>query len=238
LIVVSGILVVDKPVGWTSHDVVNKTRNLLGGIKVGHTGTLDPFATGVLVLMLGTATKSASSFSGDRKSYDADVTFGHATDTYDVTGETTETGDPGLIDPARIEAALDHFRGEIQQVPPMYSAKKVRGRKLYELARKGKTIEREPRLVTVSRLDYDLSAFPAILKLSMDCSAGTYVRSIAHDLGQATGCPAHLSALRRTAAGRFTIDQALDFSVVAENNDRDRLSACIQPLPVEQDTEK
>ena len=235
---VSGILVVDKPVGWTSHDVVNKTRNLLGGIKVGHTGTLDPFATGVLVLLLGSATKAANRFSGDWKSYDADVTFGRATDTFDCTGETTETGDPGLIGPPVIESALERFRGDIQQIPPMFSAKKIHGRKLYELARAGKTVDRDPRLVTVSRLDGDFSKFPPVVKLTMDCTAGTYVRSIAHDLGQAVGCPAHLSALRRTAAGRFTVDRALDFNLVAENNDRDRLSSCIQPLSVGTDTEK
>ncbi len=225
----AGILVVDKPAGWTSHDVVGKTRNLLK-VKVGHTGTLDPMATGVLVLLVGNATKLAPLFGDDRKRYRAEVTFGTATDTYDRTGAVIAIGDPSAVSMDTLTGALDRFRGEFEQVPPMYAAVKIGGRKLYDMARRGVTVERSARRVTVHRLEADLAGYPVIV-LDIECSKGTYVRSIAHDLGMAAGCPAHLSGLRRTAAGGYTLDDALDFSAVAACNDAGAILAHLLPAP-------
>lgn len=225
----NGILIVDKPRDWTSHDVVKKTRNMLGGIKVGHTGTLDPLATGVMVLLIGSATKSASCFENDDKRYNAEVTFGTATDSYDSMGSVTATGDPLSVDMDQLKKAVDSFRGNIEQVPPMFSALKVGGRKLYELARKGKTIDRKARLITIHDIRGDYSGYPTI-HLDIQCSKGTYVRSIAHELGEIVGCPSHLSALIRTASGKYTLDDAIDFSrCVSEGNGND-LAEHIRPI--------
>ncbi len=224
-----GILVVNKPAGWTSHDVVHKTRNLLGGCKVGHTGTLDPFATGVLVLLIGKATKKAGRFEQDIKEYQAEITFGYATDTYDLTGAVTETGDPSGIDQTALMCAIDSFRGESYQVPPPYSAVKVSGTRLYKLARQGKTVEVEPRKITVHAITGHLETFP-VIRLELVCSKGTYVRSIAHDLGKKVGCPAHLSALKRTRAGEYTLADAVDFLAVAETSGKSMLEASIRQL--------
>jgi len=213
---INGILIVDKPQGWTSHDVVKKTRNLLGVSKVGHTGTLDPMATGVLVLLVGKATKTAKYFENDRKQYLAEVTFGRATDTYDSTGKTTATGDPTKVDKNNLRAVIARFEGESKQIPPMFSAVKVGGKKLYQLARAGKKVECKPRKIVISRIKHDLSDYP-IITLDIECSRGTYIRSIAHQLGEMVGCPAHLSALRRTASGDYTIKDAVDFLSIVES---------------------
>jgi len=189
---INGILIVDKPQGWTSHDVVKKTRNLLGVSKVGHTGTLDPMATGV------------------------EVTFGRATDTYDSTGKTTATGDPTKVDKNNLRAVIARFEGESKQIPPMFSAVKVGGKKLYQLARAGKKVECKPRKIVISRIKHDLSDYP-IITLDIECSRGTYIRSIAHQLGEMVGCHAHLSALRRTASGDYTIKDAVDFLSIVES---------------------
>ena len=222
-----GILVVNKPAGWTSHDVVNKARNLLGGCKVGHTGTLDPFATGVLVLLIGKATRQAKLFEHDVKGYDAEITFGSATDTYDCTGTVTETGDPGAVDTAAIAREIESLRGVSLQTPPPYSAVKVGGVRLYKLARKGKPAEAQPREITIHEVNGSIAAFP-VVRLQMVCSKGTYVRAVAHELGRKIGCPAHLSALERTRVGDFTLADACDFLTAAKASDATMLAQNIR----------
>jgi len=226
----NGILVVDKPAGWTSHDVVKKAKNLLGGCKVGHTGTLDPSATGVLILLVGEATKQAKRFENDTKSYLAEVTFGFATDTYDSTGTVTETGDPSTVSISELKRTVEGLRGDSLQSPPPYSAVKVSGTRLYKLARKGEMREAHPRKITIDSIEADFSSFP-IVRLDISCSKGTYIRSIAHDLGRKAGCPAHLSALRRTRAGEYTISDAVDFVSAAQTADGTRLAHHIRQLP-------
>jgi tRNA pseudouridine55 synthase len=223
----NGILVIDKPAGFTSHDVVNKVRRILRTKSVGHTGTLDPFATGVLVILVGKATRLAQFLDKSEKEYLATVRFGFATDTGDLTGEMTYAGTgvpPMNLD--ELEAVLAKFRGEIQQKPPMYSAKKIEGKKLYELARKGIEIERKAVPVKISELEAvfdqnaDLSKFQNgnfyrygegsfELDIKVVCSAGTYIRVLAEDLGTEFKVGGHLSALRRTRAGFFEIRQAV-----------------------------
>lgn len=226
---INGILVVNKPAGWTSHDVVKKTRAMLGGVKVGHAGTLDPFATGVLVLLVGSATKHADRFSGQDKEYSAEITFGTATDTYDPTGSVTAEGDPLLVDRKTLMREIGALTGEFDQKPPMFSAVKVGGERLYRLARRGKTVERQPRRVRVEVLRFDLDGYPCVT-LVLKCSKGTYVRSIAHELGVKVGCPAHLSALVRTASGPYMIGDALDFLAIARRNGDTELRAAITPI--------
>jgi tRNA pseudouridine55 synthase len=234
---INGILVIDKPAGWTSHDVVKKVKNLLGGkIKVGHTGTLDPMATGVLILLIGKATKSARLFENDDKRYRATVTFGTATDTYDSEGEITKEEDPSVLNIDTLMTAVDSFRGIIKQVPPMYSAKKVGGQKLYKIARKGKEVKRKPHTVHIKKLDAEYSDFPNVY-LDILCSKGTYIRSIAHDLGEKIGCPAHLSELMRTEAGEHSIDEALDFrEFLSENPTGKELVTHLKPVPTPHET--
>ena len=228
-----GILIINKPAGWTSHDVVNKTRRLLGGVKAGHTGTLDPFATGILILLIGRATRQAIRFEHDVKGYTAEVTFGYATDTYDCTGSVTETGDPSQVDTAALLAAIEQFRGESYQVPPPYAAVKVGGVRLYKLARQGKAAVAQPRKITVHSITSDIGRFP-VVTLEMVCSKGTYVRSIAHELGKKAGCPAHLSALVRTRVGEYSLADAVDFLSAVRESDVELLVRNIRTM---QDTE-
>lgn len=215
------VLNIDKPEGWTSHDVVAKVRRLLREKRVGHTGTLDPFATGVLVVMVGRATRLAQFLAGDVKEYVATVRLGYATDTGDVTGAPltpVESIVPEWSDD-EIESALATLRGEIEQVPPMYSARKIAGRKLYELARRGETVEREARRVTIYEFEAVRNSDDALLSRNEDgtrdmlvrvsCSAGTYVRVLAESLGERLGVGAHLSSLRRTRAGDFHIEDSV-----------------------------
>ena len=223
-----GILIIDKPMGLTSHDVVARVRRILKTKRVGHTGTLDPFATGVLVLMIGKATRLAQFLDKDEKEYEAVMKFGHETDTGDRTGQKRDTGQNHLrervdesefsIDDAAIEAALSKFRGPIQQTPPMYSAKKVDGRKLYELAREGKEIERKPVEVTISKLEAVGSTSEAddLLTIAVACSAGTYIRTLAENIGRELGIGAHLEELRRTRAGKFTILQSYSLDALEQ----------------------
>src|SRR4051812_12385514 len=217
---VKGTLVIDKPAGMTSHDVVARVRRLTGLRRVGHTGTLDPFATGVLVVLLGKATRLLQFLSGAEKEYRAVIRFGYATDTGDLTGRRldSQTQPSETLCAANIESAMAGLRGEIKQVPPMYSAKKVDGRKLYELARRGEEIERAPVSVTISEFVVDEHGGPSLtvrddgtadLKVRVTCSAGTYVRTLAEDLGKRLEMGAHLNALRRTRAGRFSIESAI-----------------------------
>ncbi|MFP2900616.1 tRNA pseudouridine(55) synthase TruB [Corallococcus sp. 4LFB] len=209
-----GVLVIDKPLGPTSFDVVRQVRGLLKVKKAGHTGTLDPMATGVLPVCLGEATKVAGIITEGDKAYDAVVRLGIETDTQDAQGKpTAEAPVPPLTAPL-LEAVLARFRGTFEQVPPMYSAVKVAGKRLYELARAGEEVERASRTVTVHELVLrDFSADR--LTLSVRCTKGFYVRTLAYDLGRALGCGAHLEALRRTMSGPFTLARALPLGDLA-----------------------
>ncbi len=201
------IFAVDKPVGPTSHDVVARIRRASGQRRVGHAGTLDPLASGVLVIALGTATRLLEYLTSDDKTYVADVTFGVTTLTYDREGDVVARTDPVGIDAMVVEAQLDRFRGTIQQRPPAFSAVSVNGTRMYDLARRGSEVEIPVRTVTISSLSLD-NWTPPTARLSVTCTKGTYIRSLAHDIGNATGVGAHLSGLRRTRSGRFGIDEA------------------------------
>jgi tRNA pseudouridine55 synthase len=204
--VVDGVLVCDKPAGMTSHDVVARVRRLAGQRRVGHGGTLDPPATGVLVLALGRATRLLPFLPTEPKRYLATVAFGAETDTLDAAGTVTATADAGGVDEAGLRAALAGFLGPQEQVPPMVSAIKVGGERLYAKARRGEQVERTPRPIVIHELE--LLAFTPgerpLATVEVACSGGTYVRSLAADLGRAVGTLAHLERLRRTAVGRFT----------------------------------
>jgi tRNA pseudouridine55 synthase len=202
-----GVIVIDKPEGWTSHDVVNKVRRIARTKKVGHLGTLDPIATGVLPLVIERATRLAQFYTRSDKIYEGLVRFGWSTTSYDRAGEPTSYQREVTIDPEELERHLEKFRGEILQTPPAVSAKKVEGKRAYELARKNVAVELEPVKVHVYELTV-LSMDGPRVKLRAHCSGGTYMRSIAHDLGLAVGCGAHLEELRRTASGEFEISQA------------------------------
>jgi tRNA pseudouridine55 synthase len=204
-----GILVADKPEGFTSFDVAAITRKAAGTKRVGHTGTLDPMATGVLPLLIGRATMALDLIEDTDKAYTADIQLGSATNTLDRTGEITETSDKKATE-AEFRAAILKFSGEIKQIPPMYSAVKQGGKKLYELARQGKTVERQPRTVTIYKtelIDFDETKQTA--KISVFCSKGTYIRTLADDIGRVIGTFAHLTALRRTKACGFSESDAV-----------------------------
>lgn len=205
---VNGFLLVDKPVGPTSHDIVDAARRALGIRKIGHAGTLDPFASGLLVLAVGNATKEISKFVGLDKAYEATLRLGATSDTMDRTGAVTEQEDCAPVSREAFEAALAKFRGDLEQVPPMYSAKKVGGRKLYELAREGKEIERKPVRVTIHELELLDYAWPTA-RVRTRVSSGTYIRALAHDIGAALGCGAYLEELRRTRVGSFDAKDAV-----------------------------
>ena len=209
-----GFLVIDKPSGWTSFDVVARARRLLGVRKIGHAGTLDPAATGVLPLAVGHATRVLEYLTETDKTYVAGVTFGIKTDSHDRDGAVTAVRDASSLTLERVEQALAGFRGPIMQVPPMHAAIKVNGRRLYELARRGEEIERAPRSVVINSLM--LQAWePPVATLVVDCSKGTYIRSLARDLGAVTGVGAHLSSLIRTRTGPFTLDEAISLDALA-----------------------
>ncbi len=207
----NGVLLIDKPAGMTSHDVVARARRALRTKRVGHTGTLDPFATGVLVLLIGPATRLARFLDKDEKEYVADVRFGSATDTGDRTGSTTETGG-GIPSMAELAAACEKFIGTYQQTPPMYSAKKIGGKKLYELARRGESVEREPVAVTISALNVIGRLDDETFRVGVTCSAGTYILTLAEDIARSLRTNAHLTELRRIRAGRFSITDAADIA--------------------------
>jgi tRNA pseudouridine55 synthase len=225
---VDGVIIVDKPREWTSHDVVNKMRRLAGTRKVGHLGTLDPGATGVLPLVIGRATRLAQFFTRNDKTYQGVIHFGYSTDSYDMDGVATSAETPVTLDRQALESLLDRFRGEIQQVPPPVSAKKVAGRPAYELARKGQPMELEPVAVNVYELQL-LSVDGCEASVRLHCSAGTYVRSIAHDAGQALGCGAFLKSLRRTASGDFNIERARTLEELAALAGEGRLQEALIP---------
>lgn len=202
-----GYLVIDKPAGWTSHDVVARVRRITGEQKVGHAGTLDPAATGVLPIAIGQATRSLEFLAGSSKTYLAEITYGVRTDSYDSDGVVQTVGPLAGIDPSSLTNALRAITGKQLQVPPMFSAIKVGGRRLYDLARLGTTVERAPRQIEIHEI-CQVGWEPPLLTLCIDCSKGTYVRSIAHDLGERAGCGAHLSNLVRLRTGPFTLADA------------------------------
>lgn len=210
----SGVLVVDKPAGWTSHDVVARCRKLLGTRTVGHSGTLDPGATGVLVLGVGAATRLLRYLTPLPKAYEATVRFGIETTTLDAEGDETARHDMSGLTAPEVAAAATAFVGDIDQVPPMVSAVKVGGRRLHELAREGIEVDRAARRVTVSRFDLTPTDDPLSYRAVVECSSGTYVRSLAADLGHALGGGAHLTTLRRTAVGGFDLDDAVPLDSV------------------------
>jgi tRNA pseudouridine55 synthase len=203
----TGILLVDKPSGPTSHDIVDRVRRRFGLKRVGHCGTLDPLATGLLVLVIGKATKLSERLMGDDKEYEGTLKLGVATDSQDADGAVLAEKPVPPLTAAQVEEAFAAFRGDILQVPPMVSAKKVAGVPLYKLARKGKEVERKSRLVHVFRLDI-LRSEPPEVDFRMLCTKGTYVRTLCHDLGAKLGCGGHLARLRRTASGKFRIENA------------------------------
>ncbi len=202
-----GILIINKPTGLTSHDVVNHVRRAIRVRQVGHAGTLDPMATGVLVVCVGQATRISEYLLGHDKSYRAKIRLGVETDTYDADGQMIATHEVN-VDRAALEAALDQFIGSLRQVPPMHSALKQEGKKLYELARAGVTVDRPARSVTIYSIDLLGFQSPAVT-IDVHCSAGTYIRSLAHDLGVALKTGAHLSALERRASGPFALEDAI-----------------------------
>ncbi len=213
-----GILIIDKSADWTSHDVVAKLRRILNTKKIGHTGTLDPFATGVMAILVGKATRLARFLDKDRKEYEATVRFGFETDTGDLTGSPrAESEPPRSFSNGEIETALEKFRGQIMQTPPMYSAKKIDGKKLYELARQGIEVERKAVAVEIFELEViPQEANETDLNLRILCSAGTYIRTLAEDIGRSLGSAAHLAALRRIRAGRFGIERAVTLEKLEE----------------------
>ena len=203
----NGILVIDKSAGWTSQDVAAKLRGVFHERRVGHGGTLDPMATGVLPIFIGRATRAAEFLESAEKEYVAGLRLGVVTDTQDTSGNILETH-PVAVTREEVQAALRQFLGPIEQIPPMYSAIKINGQKLYELARRGQEVERKPRSITIHELEL-LEGADADYLLRVRCSKGTYVRTLCHDLGRALGCGGCMSSLRRTRAGSFTLSQAV-----------------------------
>lgn len=220
----SGILLVDKPAGWTSHDVVGRLRRMTGQRRIGHSGTLDPMATGLLVVFLGRATRAVEFAEGHDKAYTALLRPGVVTDTLDTTGAVLATS-PERPTLSELEAALGAFRGEIEQLPPMYSALKHNGKKLYEIARAGGEVERKPRPVTIYRLECT-GERDGDFVLEVECSKGTYIRTLCDDIGRALGCGACMSGLRRTRAGGFEVKDALTI----EEIERRGAENCLMPV--------
>mgnify|MGYP005850455007 CR=1 FL=1 len=223
-----GVVVVNKVPGWTSHDVVNKMRRIANTRRVGHLGTLDPAATGVLPLVIGRATRLAQFFTRAGKVYEATVRFGYATNTYDSEGEPAGEIREFSVTPELIEPHLAAFRGTFLQTPPPVSAKKIAGTPAYKLARKNVEVDIPPVEVTVHELEL-LGCETSLARIRVACSGGTYVRSIAHDLGKALGCGAHLAGLRRTRSGEFTIEQARTLEELAALAAEGRLEEALVP---------
>lgn len=216
----NGIVIVDKPQGWTSQDVTARLRRVYATRRIGHGGTLDPMATGVLPVFVGRATRGVEFFEHAEKTYDTVLLLGRTTDTQDVTGATLAEK-PVHLSPADIDRVLPRFRGDILQVPPMYSALKVNGRKLYELARKGQEVERQPRPITVFELT-NLGFDGTRLSLRVRCSKGTYIRTLCQDIGDALGCGGCMEALRRVRAGEYGIEDAVPLEQLLESETPER----------------
>ncbi|MDT8420570.1 MAG: tRNA pseudouridine(55) synthase TruB [Desulfuromonadales bacterium] len=223
-----GLLLIDKPQGLTSHDVVSRVRRICKTRKVGHAGTLDPLATGVLPVAVGNATKVLQFLLMADKSYRATLRLGETTTTLDSEGAVVARRVLPDSCRERLEQLLPSFRGRIEQVPPMYSALKKDGVPLYKLARQGQSVEREPRTVEIARLEIVSCALPDVV-IEVDCSKGTYIRTLAEDLGNALGCGAHLTALRRLASGPFTVDQCVSLERLAETG----AAGCVGLVPIE-----
>ncbi|MDO5695339.1 MAG: tRNA pseudouridine(55) synthase TruB [Eubacteriales bacterium] len=229
----SGILVIDKATDWTSHDVVNKLRGIFGQKKIGHTGTLDPMATGVLPVCLGRATKLADYVAAGDKTYEAEMTLGLETDTEDSTGTVTRRATVNVSDTA-LQSVMTSFRGPQLQVPPMYSAIRIGGKRLYEIARTGRTVERPARPITIHALDLQERSAEKI-RFTVTCSKGTYVRSLCRDMGRALGCLAVMSALRRTRVGQFTLADAVTMETARERGPGQPLlamDAALSAMPI------
>lgn len=233
---VDGVLLLDKPLGMTSNDALQKARRLFSAAKGGHTGTLDPLATGLLPLCFGEATKFSADLLDADKTYEAVLRLGVATDSGDAEGVITATAEVN-VDAARIADVLPQFTGAIQQIPPMHSALKRDGRPLYELARQGIEVEREARAVTIHAIEC-LAFSGDVLTLRVACSKGTYIRVLAADIGEALGCGAHLTALRRTVVGDLTLDRAVTLAELADLDEAERgerllaVDALLQSLPM------
>jgi tRNA pseudouridine55 synthase len=202
------VLLINKPLEWTSFDVVRKIRNAIKIKKVGHAGTLDPLATGMLILCTGKFTKRINEYMAQEKEYTGTFTFGATTPTYDLESEPTDFKDYSSVTPEQLQAIAQQFTGELLQVPPMHSAIKKDGVRVYELARKGQTIELEPRKITIKEFEFTKVDLP-VVHFRVVCSTGTYIRSLANDVGRAAGCGAYLSSLCRTRIGAFTLDKAM-----------------------------
>jgi len=236
-----GVLIIDKPAGMTSHDVVARVRKMIGERRIGHTGTLDPFATGVLVLLVGRATRIAQFLTHAEKEYEGIIRLGYATDTGDVDGQRVERRSHAKTQSAQslrkeeIETAITSLRGEIEQLPPMYSAKKIAGRKLYELARRGEEVARQPAQVTIHEFELITPEKEICangdgsldIRVRVVCSAGTYIRTLAEDLGRKLDIGAHLLELRRTRAGQFHLDAALTFKKLDEALSHNQLAGSL-----------
>lgn len=224
----NGILLIDKPDGWTSSDVVAKLRGILHERRIGHSGTLDPMATGLLVVFVGRATRAVEFAESHSKRYIASLRLGLETDTQDISGHVLTEHDVNISD-TELEEALNDFRGEINQIPPMYSAIKVNGKKLYEIARKGGEVERKPRQITISELQLTgRDGEDHILDVS--CSKGTYIRTLCSDIGAALGCGGCMSALRRVRAGEFSIENAHTLQEVQQAADRGEMESLLLPV--------
>ena len=226
----SGIIIIDKPAGWTSMDVCAKLRGMFHEKRVGHAGTLDPMATGVLPVFIGRATRAVEFAAGSDKEYIAGLKLGVVTNTQDTTGEVLEERSVEVTRD-QLLAALERFTGDIEQIPPMYSAIKINGKKLYELARKGKEVERRPRPVTIRALEVlDGPGTGADFVLRVVCSKGTYVRTLCHDIGQALGCGGCMSSLRRVKAAGFTLEDSVGLEAVQAAVDRGEGESLLLPV--------
>ena len=224
----NGIILVDKPCGWTSHDVIGKLRGILHERRIGHSGTLDPMATGLLVVFVGRATRGVEFAEADSKEYIAGLRLGVSTDTQDITGNTLKISN--TVPPrTELEQTLGAFKGEISQIPPMYSAIKVGGKKLYELARRGESVDRKPRRVTIDKLEV-VDENDGDYIFDVVCSKGTYIRTLCNDIGDALGCGGCMSSLRRVKAGAFSIEHAHTIDEVQAAADNGKLDEVLIPV--------
>ena len=224
----NGIVIVDKPSGWTSQDVVSKLRGVFKTRRIGHGGTLDPMATGVLPVFVGRATRGVEFFEHAEKTYEAVVQLGITTDTEDTTGNILEEK-PVSVTENEFLSVLEQFRGEIQQIPPMYSALKVNGQKLYDLARQGREVERKSRAITIFKLEC-LEFSGTTARILVHCSKGTYIRTLCKDIGEALGCGGCMAALRRIQAGEYSIGQAVSLQTLTESENPEQYLAPVDSL--------
>lgn len=225
----NGIIIIDKPQEWTSNDVVSRLRRVFQTRRIGHGGTLDPMATGVLPVFVGRATRGVEFFEHAEKTYETTLRFGLTTDTEDITGKVLSCQDV-FVSREELEAVLPQFRGEIMQVPPMYSALKVNGQKLYDLARKGREVERQPRPITIHQLEL-LECGGNEARLRIRCSKGTYIRTLCKDIGQALGCGGCMAALRRIQAGEYTLDGAVPLQeLLARSEAGEEVESLLRPV--------